>query len=78
MNEIKVTTKLVVTIIIVSLFFLFWFELMYNKLMYQDYQSVYDELIRVEDRVDKLMEVNIQLQNVIIQDKINNNTLQDK
>lgn len=72
MQEIKITTKLLISIVIIDLFLMFCFELAYNHLMYKDYAEVYNEVMTMEKRVDMLMEVNIKLQNYIINKEVRN------
>lgn len=70
MQEIKITTKLLVSIVFITLFFMFWFELAYNHLMYKDYAEVYNEVMTMEKRVDRLLEVNMKLQEYIINKEV--------
>lgn len=72
MQEIKITTKLLISIALITLFFMFWFELAYNHLMYKDYAEVYEKVITMEKRVDMLIEVNMKLQNYIINKEVRN------
>lgn len=67
MQEIKITVKLLISIAFVTLFFMFWFELAYNHIMYKDYTEVYEELQTMENRVDKLIEIDMQLQKYILE-----------
>lgn len=67
MKEIKITTKLVISIIMIDLMCMFCFELAYNKIVYKDYAEVYEELQTMESRVDKLIEINMQLQKYILE-----------
>ena len=64
----KVTIKLVISIIIISLFCLFCFELAYNKVMYKDYNELYIEYIQLEQRVDRVIDMNLKLTKYILKE----------
>lgn len=57
----KVTLKLIITIIIVSAMSMFIFELAYNRILYKDYAEIYNEVQTMENRVDRLIEINMEL-----------------
>lgn len=71
MEKIKITTKLIISCIIVGLCSLLVIEIIYNRLIYKDYSEMYNQMLIVEDRVDKLIEINVRLQNYIITTKNN-------
>ncbi len=50
----KITSKLVITIIIVSLISMLGFEMIYNKVVYEDYVEMRDALEVQKNRVDYL------------------------
>lgn len=52
MNDIKITTKLVITIIIVSLFVLASFEFIYNNILYKGYAEMYERVDMLNDKID--------------------------
>ena len=52
MNDIKITTKLVITIIIVSLFVLASFEFIYNNILYKGYVEMYERVDMLNDKID--------------------------
>ena len=64
----KVTIKLVISIIIISLLCLFCFELNYNKIMYKDYNELYIEYIQLEQRVDRVIDMNLKLTKYILKE----------
>lgn len=66
MEKIKITTKLIVSCIVVGLCSLLGIEIIYNRIIYKDYSEMYNQMLIVEDRVDKLIEINVRLQNYII------------
>lgn len=65
-KEIKITMKLLISIAFINLFFMFCFETAYNHLLYKDYSEVYEEVRTMEDRVDRLIKMNLELSNYII------------
>ena len=69
MEKIKVTTKLVISCIIVSLFFLFAAEIAYNRMIYRDYAKIYEQMLKVENKINRLIDIELELkkggQNVI-------------
>ena len=65
-KEIKVTTKLLISIAFINLFFMFCFEMTYNHIVYKNYSEVYEEVRTMENRVDKLIDMNLYLSNYII------------
>ena len=71
MEKIKITTKLIISCIIVSLFSLLVFEITYNRLAYKDYSKIHEQMQTVENRIDKLIEINLRLQNYIIETENN-------
>lgn len=66
MKETKITSKLVMSCIIVCLFTMFMFEMAYCHLMYKDYSELYDEYIKLENKVDKLTKLTINTQSYIL------------
>lgn len=62
----KLSLKLIISIIIISLFSMFLFEFTYNRMIYKDYTKVYDEYIEVENRIDKVLDMNLKLTEYII------------
>ena len=50
----KVTAKLVITMIIVSLLSMFTFEFMYNGMLYSDYKDLYNKTNELERKYDLL------------------------
>ena len=62
----KLSLKLIISIIIISLFSMFLFEFTYNRMIYKDYTKVYDEYIEVENRMDKVLDMNLKLTEYII------------
>lgn len=65
----RITSKLIITIIIVSLMSMFMFEMAYNKIMYEDYAEIYNEVQIMEDRVNRLMEIDIKLTKYILEER---------
>lgn len=65
-KEIKITTKLLISIAFINLFFMFCFEMAYNHIVYKNYSEVYEEVRTMENRVDKLIDMNLYLSNYII------------
>lgn len=57
----KITAKLIITIIIVSLLTMLCFELTYNRIMYKDYAELYSATTKQEERLDRLYEVVLKL-----------------
>ena len=57
----KITAKLIITIIIVSLLTMLCFELTYNRIMYKDYAELYSTTRKQEERLDRLYEVVLKL-----------------
>ena len=45
---------------------MFLFEFTYNHMIYKDYTKVYDEYIEVENRIDKVLDMNLKLTEYII------------
>lgn len=66
----KITIKLVISIIIISLLCLFCFELSYNKIIYKDYDELYNEYIKLEKRVDRVIDMNLKLMNKILKEEV--------
>lgn len=66
----KVTIKLVISIIIISLLCLFCFELSYNKIIHKGYDELYNEYIRLEKRVDRVIDMNLKLTNKILKEEV--------
>lgn len=64
--DVKITTKLIITIIISGMFGMLLFEMAYCHLMYKDYKQIYDEVYQMQERVDKLIEINLDLQKYIL------------
>lgn len=50
----KITAKLVITMIIVSLLSMFTFEFMYNGMLYSDYKDLYNKTNELERKYDLL------------------------
>ena len=67
----KLSLKLIISIIIISLFSMFLFEFTYNRMIYKDYTKVYDEYIEVENRIDKVLDMNLKLTEYIIKEHNN-------
>lgn len=67
----KLSLKLIISIIIISLFSMFLFEFTYNRMIYKDYTKVYDEYIEVENRIDKVLDMNLKLTEYIIKEDNN-------
>ena len=67
----KLSLKLIISIIIISLFSMFLFEFTYNSMIYKDYTKVYDEYIEVENRIDKVLDMNLKLTEYIIKEDNN-------
>lgn len=67
MDKIKITSKLIISCIIFSLFCLFCFEMAYNHILYKDYEEVYNKILELENRVDRVMNTSITLQKYILQ-----------
>lgn len=67
MDKIKITSKLIISCIILSLFCLFSFEMAYNHILYKDYEEVYNKILELENRVDRVMNTSITLQKYILQ-----------
>lgn len=65
-KEIKITAKLLISIAFINLFFMFCFETAYNHIMYKDYAEIYEEVRTMENRVDRLIEMNLDLSNYIL------------
>lgn len=57
----KITSKLIITIIIVSLLCLFSFEMIYNRIVYKNYSELYQEYMQLENRVDTTIDLNFKL-----------------
>ena len=57
----KITAKLIITIIIVSLLTMLCFELAYNRIVYKNYTELYNTMIKQEERLDRLYEVVLKL-----------------
>lgn len=68
MKKVKVTTKFIMSCIIVCLFCMFSFEMAYNHLMYKDYAELYDEYVKLENRVDHAIKSTIQVQKFVLQE----------
>lgn len=68
MKKVKITTKFIMSCIIVCLFTMFGFEVAYNHLMYKDYAELYDEYIKLENRVDHAIKSTIQVQKFVLQE----------
>lgn len=66
----KITIKLVISIIIISLLCLFVFELGYNRSIYKDYNELYDKYMELEYRVDKVIDMNLKLTNKILKEEV--------
>ena len=67
MDKIKITSKLIISCIISSLFCLFCFEMAYNHILYKDYEEVYNKILELENKVDRVMNTSITLQKYILQ-----------
>lgn len=67
-KEVKITQKLLISICFINLFFMFCFELAYNHMLYKDYSEVYSEVLQMENRVDKLIDLNLQLELYILKE----------
>ncbi len=50
----KITAKLVITMVIVSLLSMFTFEFMYNGMLYSDYKDLYNKTNELERKYDLL------------------------
>lgn len=66
-QEIKITTKLLISIVIICLLSMLTFEMAYNRLMYEDYSEMYNDIRTMENRVDRLIEINMKLQKYILE-----------
>ena len=66
----KVTIKLVISIIIISLLCLFCFELSYNRIICKDYGELYNEYMILEKRVDRVIDMNLKLTNKILKEEV--------
>lgn len=49
----KITTKLILTIIIVSLLFMLAFEITYNRYLYDDKQEIEERIEILEEEIQK-------------------------
>lgn len=49
----KITTKLILTIIIVSLLFMLSFEITYNHYLYDDKQKIEERIENLEEEIQK-------------------------
>lgn len=56
MEKIKVSLKLVITIVIVSLFSLLLFEMQHNIIIYKSYEELYDKYIYMEKEIDTIQQ----------------------
>ena len=66
----KITVKLIITIIIVSLLCMFCFEIAYNGSLYDDYKELYDEMRKQEERLDRLYDVTLKFMNMQLEVKM--------
>lgn len=65
----KITAKLIITIIIVSLLTMLCFELTYNSIMYKDYAELYSATTKQEERLDHLYEVVLKFMNMYFKEE---------
>lgn len=65
----KITAKLIITIIIVSLLTMLCFELAYNRIVYKNYTELYNTMIKQEERLDRLYEVVLKFMNMYFEEE---------
>ena len=65
----KITAKLIITIIIVSLLTMLCFELAYNGIIYKNYAELYDTMMEQEKRIDRLYEVVLKFMNMYFEEE---------
>lgn len=71
MKNIKLTSKLIITIIIVTLITMFGFEMGYNRMMHKDYAEIYNKQIQQEEEIDKLYILVFQMLEYLREGKVN-------
>ena len=67
MKELKLTSKIVMSCVIVCLFCMLSFEMAYCHLMYKDYSELYEECIKLENKVDKITKITIDIYPYVLQ-----------
>lgn len=59
-NDYKLISKIIISVIIIFLMCLLIYEMSYNRMLYEDYSKIYTELITTKENYEKLWEIHLQ------------------